>query len=1340
MARKEMPSGPSPRHSVSRNATLGAPSAVPAERVVEAVRGRTRRVWRKRCRGLYFRTGRERRARMDLDFKGIVKNLTQSAEARAVARALQLYSKGQLDRAIAVLKEAQSKSPDDPAVLLELGRLLTHAGRAAEGVEAFRAMLRKDSRSLQKVNEAIEELRAHKAPAGPLYDAVAEHHIRHDNPTQALMVLDRMKPEEIRAALHRHLPKYEQARKTAPKAKLNKTSLLPAYHAALLHECLREPDKTMRIFRDILRTNPEESERILPRLEALAGRDYQNAEMRLQVASMLLDAQRVDDAARHFGLALETAPQAARTIAEQIGAHLAGGSDHQGLRWALVSGLLAAGDAPAAIEAMRPLVAAGVLLDEIIGALQPLASKEKAGPALRLLAAAFSKRNQPLQSLGPLLQASEEEGLASIQECLQELIEAHPDVMRAHQLLADIHLEAGRGEPAIQALRRAHDLGPKEGASLLPRVTRALLLDRGSREAHLMLADLLRQAGDAERAVVVLRHLLGVCKEAAGEVLDRLGPLQAQGGGPRARIGLAEVCLALKRCPEALQHLESVATSHPEMSAEFLHATGLLIGLAPDLAPRLVALLTALEPRSPLPVAVHFARGEAQFQAGQLPASAASFREVLQSVPERVQEVRKALEKFDRSDPRAAEARYLLASIYLDQRDHEAAIQELNRPGPTHAALLAQVLRKYEEILAESPQDLAARAGLMQALLLARQFDRALEIGRDTLKIRDDETTARVSLGMAQALHEKGDADGAVRRYFTAFRRDPALAGEVLEKLRRLLGVEGKHPFGCLALGKILAHEGRVAEALGALRAAREADPQLNDSVLQELEGMVRQSPADPQPGLALIALLQEAGQNARAVQAISMHLDAHPDSAQRLAAHLDEILKAEPAHPLAQYELGRALQAIGAHARSAERYQAAAGLDGALATMVLRRLQEILAADPACTPAWVASADILAARGQPLQAAERLAEAIARSPRGAGSLLARLEELYQQNPGQGDLAILFAEACVRCGEHARAARAYGNAAAQDLAYCDAALKGISAILEAEPRLAEAHVLRARTRLRLSQGEAALRDLAEAARLGPRLLPEVLREIEAMAEQRPDWSHCTLQLAEMYDATGRGEDAEALLSQRLQTVPSGEARLQILLRLARSAAERQDEHTARARMREAAGLASDRNAFLMRIHAMQIEMLRARVGRVRDRTDLGPSDADDLMGAVQASVDLGALDEALALLQAHGTILDASAVRFLRATVALRRGDYPRAADQLKSLGPSPLLAHGALRAGDYALAVETLESLLARSADPPTRRLLERTYREMVAAELLGGSRRLQAETTLLFGEGAAA
>jgi len=86
----------------------------------------------------------------------------------------------------------------------------------------------------------------------------------------------------------------------------------------------------------------------------------------------------------------------------------------------------------------------------------------------------------------------------------------------------------------------------------------------------------------------------------------------------------------------------------------------------------------------------------------------------------------------------------------------------------------------------------------------------------------------------------------------------------------------------------------------------------------------------------------------------------------------------------------------------------------------------------------------------------------------------------------------------------------------------------------------------------------------------------------------------------------------------------------------------------------------------------------------------------------------------------------------------LARGDFPGAASLLRPLGPSALLAFGALRGGDYPLAIETLETLAARDADPRTRQLLERTYRDMVAADLFGGSRRLVAETVPAFGEGA--
>jgi tetratricopeptide (TPR) repeat protein len=1129
--------------------------------------------------------------------------------------------------------------------------------------------------------------------------------------------------------------------------------LLPATHLALLYEALKDHARAIALYRDVLRTNPEEAGRVLPRLEALAARDYQNAEVRLEIGGILLDAGRAAEAAKHFSLALEVSPRAARPVAERIALRLAGSGDDEELRWTMARALFAAGDAPGALEALQPLVTAGARLDEIIAVLQPLAAQEKAGAARRVLAEAFLRRRQPHQALGPLLQAAEEEGLAAIEQPLLALVQAHPDLARAWHLLADIHLDAGRTGDALAAIGRSHALVPHETAVLVPRLIRLLAKDGRSPEAHLMLADLLAGAGEAARAVVVLRHLVREVPAESAPAMERLARLVSTPAGPRALLGLGETALAAGRHGEALGHLEELAGGHPDLTAEFLHAVSALTAQAPALAARVVGLLETLEPRSPLAVAVHFARGEAQFHAGLLPAAAASLREVLQSAPERVAEVRAALERFDRADPRAAEARYLLATIYVDMRDHDAARTELNRPGPTNAALLARVVKRYESLVTETPDDMPARAALMQALLLAHQLDRALEVGRETLKRRDDESSAPISLAMADALAEKGDTDGAVRRYFAASKRDPRLAGEVIARLRRLIEVEGKHPFGCLALAKLLALEGRAAEAIESLKAARAGDPALHDSVVLEMEALARACPADPLPGLALVALLNEAGQYQKAVQVIAVHLDAHPSSAQRLAAHLDAILEAQPGHPLAHYELGRALQALGANARAAERFASSARLDPTIGPLALRRLQEILIADPGCTPAWLACSEVLAGRGQVLQAAERLAEAIARSPTDAAGLLDRLEELHRRHPSLAPMTLLLAEACARAGQHERAARAYGEAAAGDLALGEEALLGLDTLLESNQRMAEAWLVRARIRLRLARNEPALADFAEATRLQPRLVPDVLRDVEGLAGQRPDWPECALLLADLYLAADRAADAEALLERRLPGTGARATRLPMLLRLARCAATRGDADAARARLAEAAGLTTDRNEFLAQAHALHTDLLRRRADRLRAALEEkapaggkgaagdGAARAANLTAAVRACIELGAHGEADALITAHGDrCLDEAARRVLRGEAALRRGDYVRAAEQLRAAGPTPLLAFGALRAGDTALAITTLEALVARDADARARAALERAYRDIVAADLLGGSRRLQAETSLTFGEGAAA
>ena len=66
--------------------------------------------------------------------------------------------------------------------------------------------------------------------------------------------------------------------------------------------------------------------------------------------------------------------------------------------------------------------------------------------------------------------------------------------------------------------------------------------------------------------------------------------------------------------------------------------------------------------------------------------------------------------------------------------------------------------------------------------------------------------------------------------------------------------------------------------------------------------------------------------------------------------------------------------------------------------------------------------------------------------------------------------------------------------------------------------------------------------------------------------------------------------------------------------------------------------------------------------------------------------------------------MDAQEAHRLRADIALRGGEYARAAEHLVRLGATRALAFAADRAGDHALAARTLEALgiLVGIATPP--------------------------------------
>ncbi|OLC53903.1 MAG: hypothetical protein AUH92_04995 [Acidobacteria bacterium 13_1_40CM_4_69_4] len=243
-----------------------------------------------------------------------------------------------------------------------------------------------------------------------------------------------------------------------------------------------------------------------------------------------------------------------------------------------------------------------------------------------------------------------------------------------------------------------------------------------------------------------------------------------------------------------------------------------------------------------------------------------------------------------------------------------------------------------------------------------------------------------------------------------------------------------------------------------------------------------------------------------------------------------------------------------------------------------------------------------------------------------------------------------------------------------------------------------------------------------------------------MRSQTPESHACALLLADHYLATGKDAEAARLLKEELDRCRGRGERLSLHVRLWRLSAGRGDDDAARHHLDEAARLAPDRNQFLMRVHETHLALLRSGAARLRERVERGARRSADLQAMLRTLLDLGQVREAAAALDRRASEIEPQEASRLRAEMALRGGDYARAAELLKHLGPSRALAFAAARAGDYALSARTLEALVRGGAEPGLETSLARVYRDMVVADLMGGRRRLVGETRLSFGDGAPA
>lgn len=173
-------------------------------------------------------------------------------------------------------------------------------------------------------------------------------------------------------------------------------------------------------------------------------------------------------------------------------------------------------------------------------------------------------------------------------------------------------------------------------------------------------------------------------------------------------------------------------------------------------------------------------------------------------------------------DPDLDLAQHNLASVLLDQGDHEGALQPLRRyialvPAATLQRFLlaislmaldrhAEAEPVWRELLRLTPEDGRAHANLGVALKNLRRYAEAIEAYRTAMVLTPDEAAVMNNMGLS--LSQLGDRDEAAALW-----------------LRRAIRVKPDFADAWLNLGLVMRNQNRIDQAMAFCRGALAADP-----------------------------------------------------------------------------------------------------------------------------------------------------------------------------------------------------------------------------------------------------------------------------------------------------------------------------------------------------------------------------------------------------------------------------------------------------------------------------------------------------------------------------------
>jgi tetratricopeptide (TPR) repeat protein len=391
----------------------------------------------------------------------------------------------------------------------------------------------------------------------------------------------------------------------------------------------------------------------------------------------------------------------------------------------------------------------------------------------------------------------------------EQIISKWPDKKgaRAHLRLGQISLERGELTKAAGSLMKASELDNGLSAESTESLKRLLDIDVTSLPGHYALARVLMHQRAYDQAIDELL-LVGEKDPRLAENIagDLKTILQTEPANIKALMAEAQIGIIQKKPEVSITALNQVLDIAPENLVGIKELYQKLLSTNPDNFRIKLALAKA-----------HIAGGDID-QAGQL------IESVVNADPGLYEQAISLLRLSQEKDRENVSSRILLARIYRLRGSFEQSIEILKGTLEGDIALYETIAQELQSIISLKPELLDAR------YLLAELYRR------------------------------QGQPELEVREYQAIYKADSQQQGRILSKLEEIVNDKPELVLAVILSSRILADQGRVAEAMAGYMKACELDNAFRPSAVAEIEKLQLANPNVPEIFEALGTIYFELG------------------------------------------------------------------------------------------------------------------------------------------------------------------------------------------------------------------------------------------------------------------------------------------------------------------------------------------------------------------------------------------------------------------------------------------------------------------------------------------------